>query len=225
MTTPIDVLIVDDDFMVADVHRRLVERETGFRVVGVANSGAEALRLMGELSPDLVLLDIYLPDFSGVEVLRRYRSSPGGTADFLVVSAARDFPTIRSALQFGSFHFLIKPFTPDALSERLRRYATFHRNFGSGEEADQRDIDSGMQLLRRSADQLPKGLSAVTMSLVIKSMASGQEYTAVDIATASGVSRVSARRYLDYLAETGEVVLRLRYGTGRPEHLYQLRSD
>lgn len=222
---PVRVLVVDDDFMVADVHRRLVEREVGFVVVGVAHSGADALQLLESLKPDLVLLDIYLPDISGIDVLKHYRSSVDpSNADFLVVSAARDYPTIRSALQFGSFHFLIKPFTAEALTERLARYLAFRRHFGSSHFADQNDIDTGVQVLRASNTRLPKGLSAVTMNLVLRSLAGDGEYSASDVALACGVSRVSARRYLEYLAEVGDVELRLRYATaGRPEHLYRSR--
>ena len=61
----IRTLIVDDDFRVADLHRAYVERVAGFMVVGQAGTGAEALRMVATTRPDLILLDIYLPDMSG----------------------------------------------------------------------------------------------------------------------------------------------------------------
>ena len=114
----IRVLVVDDDFMVAKVHCGFVERVPGFVVAGTAHTGEEALLAVERLRPDLVLLDIYLPDMTGLEVLQRLREG-GAAVDVLVITAARDVASIRSALRGGVVHYLIKPFTVDVLRERL----------------------------------------------------------------------------------------------------------
>ena len=98
MTGPLRVLVVDDDFMVARVHRRFVERVAGFEVVGEARTGSDALAAVREHRPDLVLLDIYLPDMSGLEVLRELRAE-ADPVDVLVVSAARDLETSAGAVK------------------------------------------------------------------------------------------------------------------------------
>ncbi|MBB3038214.1 response regulator of citrate/malate metabolism [Hoyosella altamirensis] len=117
----IRVLVVDDDFMVARVHRGMVERVPGFTVVGVAHTGTAALTMVDELAPDLVLLDVYMPDLSGIDVLRRLRSSDN-PVDVLIITAARDAETIRTALRGGVAHYIIKPFEWSTLRERLLHY-------------------------------------------------------------------------------------------------------
>ena len=136
----IRVLVVDDDFMVAKVHSGHVARVPGFAVAGVAHSGAEALAAVQRLRPDLVLLDIYLPDISGLEVLRRLRE--GAVAvDALAVTAARDADSIRTALRGGVVHYLIKPFTFDVLRDRLERYAAGQHRLAGVADVPQDDVD------------------------------------------------------------------------------------
>jgi response regulator of citrate/malate metabolism len=221
----IGVLVVDDDFMVGRVHSGYVGRVPGFKVVGVARTGQEALDMIDSLHPDLVLLDIYLPDFSGVEVLRRLRAS-GDPVDVLVITAARDVDTVRASVHGGVVHYLIKPFTYAALRERLERYAEARRRIEGLDEAVQDDVDGVLNLLHggtAAAARLPKGLSAATCELVASVLReAGSDLSAAEAAERAGLSRVSTRRYLEWLASAGQVQLRMRYGTaGRPEHRYR----
>ncbi len=118
----IGVLVVDDDFRVARVHRAYVERVDSFRVVGVAGGGEQALRAVGELRPDLVLLDLYLPDVFGLDVIPRLRTARHD-CDVMVVSAAREADAVRSAVRHGVVDYLLKPFDFEDLRGRLERYA------------------------------------------------------------------------------------------------------
>ncbi|GAB2500876.1 response regulator [Nocardiopsis aegyptia] len=238
--TQVRTLIVDDDFMVARVHRGLVERVPGFTVVGEAGTGAEALEMVARLRPDLVLLDIYLPDMNGIEVLRALRAPGGGEdlpeVDALVITAARDSGTVRQALRGGAVQYLIKPFEPALLTERLRDYARLRRDLETGEAADQDAVDRAFGAARptaRPAKAMPKGLTSPTAALVERALREhafggggggegGEDLSATECAAATGISRVSARRYLEYFADSGRVEVRLRYGTaGRPERRYR----
>ncbi len=116
----IGVLVVDDDFMVAGIHARFVEKTAGFTVVGTARNGEEALRLVDELAPDLILLDVHLPDMSGLEVLQRLRAS-GNVAGVVMVTADRDADVVRKALHGGAMQYLVKPFEYPDLATRLLR--------------------------------------------------------------------------------------------------------
>ena len=219
----IGVLVVDDDFMVARVHRGYVDRVPGFRVLGEAHTGEEALRLVEELRPDLVLLDVYLPDLSGIEVLRRVRSGPGPSPDVIVVTAARDVDTVRAAMQGGVVNYLVKPFSLATLVERLRRYEEGRRSLPAAGELAQDDVDRAFSLVRRTgAPALPKGLSSTTCALVAEVLQEAEgDLSAVEAAERVGISRVSARRYLEHLCTTGQATQRPRYGSaGRPEHRY-----
>jgi response regulator of citrate/malate metabolism len=216
------VLIVDDDFMVADVHRRLVEREQGFRVVGVVHNATDAFRFVQQERVDLLLLDIYLPDHSGLELLAKLRAQRI-PVDVLVVSAARDRDTVQEAVRLGCVHFLIKPFDAATLHERLLAFKDF-RVPTSSQVVTQQAIDRSLSLLRPSHanDKLPKGLSQITLQLVLDVVSPGHELGASEVAAEAGISRVSARRYLEYLAEKGVVEVKPRYGTtGRPELRYR----
>jgi response regulator of citrate/malate metabolism len=231
-TSQITVLIVDDDFMVADVHRRLVERHDAFRVIGVAHSAAAALAAIREFAPDLVLLDIYLPDRNGVELLSAIRSI-GSTAEVIAITAARDSETVAAIMRLGGLRYLLKPFDPLALTAQLDQirdwFALRQSSSGSGDLNQQR-IDELVAARHPVAASPPKGVSSETLDVVVRFLAGlGQTdlaatASATEVATGTGVSRASARRYLEHLADTGRADRTLRYGTaGRPEHQYRLR--
>jgi response regulator of citrate/malate metabolism len=223
----IRTLIVDDDAHVADVHRAYVERLDGFAVAAVVHRGTEALEVVAAGGVDLVLLDLYLPDLHGLEVCRRLRAqeTPArGPVDVIAVTAARDVRTVHQALGQGVVQYLVKPFTFAAFRDKLERYAAFRSRVVDDREADQATVDALLGGLRGShAAPLPKGLSKPTYELVAATLReAGEERSAVEVAAACGLSRVTARRYLEHLVGEGRVELGMRYGSsGRPEHRYR----
>ncbi|MGH3003882.1 MAG: response regulator [Gaiellaceae bacterium] len=221
----IRTLVVDDDFMAASVHRQFTERVPGFEVVGEATTGAEALALVARLHPDLVLLDIYLPDLSGIEVLRRLRGTALGHVDVLAITSAKDVNVLREAMHLGVVHYIVKPFTFATLRERLVTYATLKEQLDHLEQAGQAEIDRLYRLLRTHEvrESLPKGISAPTLAHVIGFLReSGEGLSSSELATRANLSQGIARRYLRFLADSGMVDLTLRYApAGRPEHIYR----
>jgi len=221
MTT---VLVVDDDFMVARIHRGFVERIDGFEVVGTAQTGDEAVALVESLRPDLVLLDLYLPDAFGLDVVTRLRAA-GHTCDVLVITAAKEADAVRGAVRHGVVGYLLKPFAFADLEQRLRTYAT-ERARGLSDDLTQEEIDAAFTsqpVGRGPAAVLPKGLSAETAEAVEKALRDSSEtLSATECAEAVGISRVSARRYLEHFVSFGQAEVTLRYGTtGRPERRYR----
>jgi response regulator of citrate/malate metabolism len=220
----IRVLIVEDDFRVAEIHRAYVQRLEGFTVVAEAHNALEALRLAEESRPDLVLLDVYLPDRSGLEVLRALHAPGRHHVDVIAITADKDVETLREALQGGVIHYLVKPFQFSAFREKLESYVAMRARLAQVQELDQDEVDGIYRLLRsESSSSLPKGLSPTTLALVVKAVRGATEdVSAVDIARATGISRVTSRRYLDHLARSGAVAISMRYGSsGRPEHRYR----
>ena len=219
-----DVLIVDDDFMVAEIHRRFVDRVDGFRSVGVARTGGEALTSVKELQPNLILLDVYLPDMTGLDVLQRLRGD-GDRVGVIMITAARELDTVKGALDGGAADYLIKPFEFDQLKAKLEAFAARSEALESAAGVDQSLIDSlfGNPGAARPA-MLPKGLGAETGRLVLDAVRDAGEVSAAECANLVGISRVSARRYLEHYLSTGALELRLQYGVGRPERRYHLRS-
>ncbi|WP_458316346.1 response regulator [Mycolicibacterium brisbanense] len=215
-----DVLVVDDDFMVAEIHRRFVERVDGFRAVGVARTGTDALAAVTELKPDLVLLDVYLPDMTGLQVLHRLRSE-GNRVGVIMITAARELDTVRGALAGGAADYLIKPFEFDQLQAKLLAYAARADALAAEGGADQSMIDALFGGAAAPRATLPKGLGTETAGLVLDAVRAAGEVSAAECAELVGISRVSARRYLEYFLGTGALELRLQYGTGRPERRYR----
>ena len=221
----IRTLVVDDDFMAASVHRQFTERVPGFEVVGEATTGAEALELVARLQPDLVLLDVYLPDLSGVEVLRRLRAGGQAHVDVIAITSAKDVNVLREAMHLGVVHYIVKPFTFATLRERLETYASLKSQLDHLEQADQPEIDRLFRLLRTRDvhDSLPKGISAPTLAHVIGFLRETCDgLSSAELAARANLSQGIARRYLKFLADSGMVTLTLRYAAaGRPEHVYQ----
>ncbi len=223
MNPPLRVLVVDDDFMVASIHTRFVERMQGFEVIGTAGTGATALSEIDRLGPDLVLLDVHLPDLTGIEVLRRLRGA-GNDVGVLMVTAAREAETVRAAAAGGATHYLVKPFDFEDLRVRMEAFAAQLQALDeaeSGQVAIDAVFAAGMRPARAA---LPKGLSQPTLEAVLEVLAGLPEeadLSAAECAERVGVSRVSARRYLEHCVETGTAGVRLRYGgAGRPERRY-----
>ncbi|MDZ7884337.1 MAG: response regulator [Mycobacterium sp.] len=217
-----DVLIVDDDFMVAEIHRRFVERIEGFQPVAVARSGTEALAAAAAHHPHLILLDVYLPDMTGLEVLHRLRAD-GDHVGVIMITAARELDTVRGALDGGAADYLIKPFEFDQLQAKLTAFAARADALASDGGADQSMIDAlfGGPATAATSDVLPKGLGAETGRLVLDAVRAADEVSAAECADLVGISRVSARRYLEHYLAAGALELRLQYGVGRPERRYR----
>ncbi len=218
-----DVLIVDDDFMVAEIHRRFVERVDGFRAVGVARTGGEALSSTRELRPHLVLLDVYLPDMTGLDVLQRLRSD-GDLVGVIMITAARELDTVKGALDGGAADYLIKPFEFPQFKAKLEAFAARADALESAGGIDQSLVDSLFGRSGAATQPLPKGLGAETGQLVLEAVRNAGEVSAAECADLVGISRVSARRYLEHYLSAGALELRLQYGVGRPERRYHLRS-
>ncbi|HEY9357093.1 MAG TPA: response regulator [Arthrobacter sp.] len=220
----INVLIVDDDFMVAKVHAGFIQRTPGFAVVGVAHTGAQAVVETGRLMPDLVLLDIHLPDINGLDLMHQLREV-APELDVLVISAAREVDTVRKALRGGIVHYLIKPFSQTDLQERLEHYrSAYHGLDASKDVAEQADVNKVFGL-DRTDRPLPKGCSIETLKLVEAALKEADgDLSANEVAVQLGTSRVSARRYLEYLHDEGVLDVRLKYGVGRPERRYVLKG-
>lgn len=226
----IRTLVVDDDFRVGQIHGDYVRRVAGFGVVGEAASVAEALTAVRDLQPDLLLLDIFLPDGSGLDVLRRLSQDQGGTRpDALMITADHDISSVRAAMKLGAIGYLVKPFGSADLAERLNAYRQLRDRVDAlsrASTADQADVDALFSAARPPAvPRIPaKGHSAPTLTAIHQALRTAQRaLSAAEAAEATGVSRATAQRYLSYLVKEGTVRLELRYGTnGRPEHRYRI---
>jgi response regulator of citrate/malate metabolism len=221
----IRTLVVDDDYRIAKVHAASVGRIDQFVAVGEAHSAAEARAMVQSLRPDLLLLDLYLPDGNGLDLMRSLADlglSP--QPDFIVITAARDIDSVRRAMQLGAMYYLVKPFGFVQLREQLTAYQRLREGLDEVAVANQETVDALYGLLRgpaaRTADRrLPPTMAQV----LVKVRQATVDISAVEVAEQLGVSRATAQRYLADLVRRGLVDLSLHYGNaGRPEHRYRI---
>jgi response regulator of citrate/malate metabolism len=221
----IRVLVVEDEPVAAEAHRAYVDRVPGFATAAVAGTGAAAMDALARTPVDLVLLDMDLPDTHGIELCRRVRAARLDV-DVLAVTSARELSTVRAAAAHGVVGYLLKPFTAAALRDRLLAYAE-HRDRlrGGGDVGGQDDVDRVLEGVRPARPgPLPKGLHQQTLDSVVAALRAAGGLSAAETAGEIGTSRITARRYLEYLADTGLATRAPRYGgAGRPETEYRWR--
>lgn len=216
------VLIVDDDFRVAELHARAVAAVPGFAVAGTAGSCAAARasvaarRAGGALPYDLALVDVYLPDGSGIHLL------PDLHCDAFILSAATEIPTFRAGVRAGALGYLLKPFPERVLHQRLRAYARYRRILQGQAHLDQDVVDAALAALRAEGAGTARPAGGATRDLVLQVLReAGQARSAAEVAEAIGISRATAQRHLASLDADGHLELQLRYGSaGRPEQRY-----
>jgi two-component system CitB family response regulator len=220
----IRVVVVDDDYRVAGIHAAYVDRIDGFTTIGQAHTGAEAAAAVDRCRPDLLLLDLYLPDEHGLDLAARLRQEDHPPVDVIVITAAKDADSVRAAMQNGAIAYLLKPFSFPALRDKLLSYAQMRSRLSRGVPLDQRGVDRAFGALH-GLGQLAetKGRSDLTLEAVEQVLASAtQELSAAEVAHLTGMSRATAQRYLTHLHDVGRCAVRLRYGSaGRPEHGYR----
>ncbi|GIJ43730.1 transcriptional regulatory protein [Virgisporangium aliadipatigenens] len=218
------VLVVEDDPILAEAHGEYVRRLAGFTLVGTVHHGAESVEIVSRGGVDLILLDFFLPDIDGLAVCRRLRAR-GCTTDVIAVTSERSLSAVQEAITLGVVQYLVKPFTFATFADRLGRYAEYRRMITDpAGVAAQGDVDRAFASLRTPIrHHLPKGLSEETLAALIGELREHDTaVTATEIADATGTSRVTARRYLEYLTAQRMVERALRYGSkGRPEHEYR----
>lgn len=227
----VTVLVVDDEPETAAAHAKYVNRVPGFRTGGIAANGHEALSMLAQAQAagagyDLVLLDMTLPDLHGIDVAKRMRGR-GLTTDIIAITAVRDLAVVRSAVATGITQYLIKPFSFTAFCEKLENHRRFISTISStGPDTSQAALDSAFSALRsaNASASLPKGLIPETLEQITAHLASqpASSLSATELGEELGISRVTARRYLEHLAEVKAVVKQPRHGTrGRPEYEYR----
>ncbi len=241
------VIIVEDDPMVASINRKYVEASEGFLVVGSFKSGVEALEFLKNQDADLVILDYFTPQMNGTEFIDRLHAA-GKTPSIIMVTSANSANLVKKLMRRGVSDYLVKPFEYERFRAALERYSSAQDLLEEGNESmDQTEIDRLIRIRRTAGqgdapaagvpygqaensaaqEELPKGLNRKTMEMVRRFLEehADQSYTSENIASLVGVSRITVRRYVNYMVECGELDSRIDYHTGgRPGILYRWRQ-
>lgn len=224
------VLLVEDDPMVRQVNEQFVGQIEGLQIIGVAANGVEGLQQMKKLKPDVVLMDIFMPEQDGIHTLQKMRDA-ALPIDVITVTAANDQQTIEKILQLGVFDYIMKPFTFERMKQTMQKYMHYKDSLRQKTELTQQDLDAIIHPVTHETfdlpalENLPKGLNKSTLNKIMQSIANQKKaMTAEEVASGVGLARVTARRYLDYLEKQRILVIDIEYGTvGRPVNQYRLQ--
>jgi response regulator of citrate/malate metabolism len=213
------VYLLEDDPLVAKINAQMVGSIAGFEVVGMARTVRQAKKEILELYPDLLLLDIYLPDGSGLDLLHELRSQRHGVVA-MMITAANDRDSVQKALSDGVLDYLVKPFERPRLEVALERFL-LHQKIQAEARLSQQSIDA--LLGHKPEPDLPKGIDQHKLEQVKTTLrGAAQPNSAEDVAAALGISRVTAWRYLEHLCAAGWARLETEQaGAGRPTKRYR----
>ena len=224
----IKTVIVEDDLMVASINSQFAKRNPNIQIVATFHNGKDALDYLKKSDADLVLLDLYMPDCTGLELLSELRNS-GREIDVIMITAANDAEHINEALQLGIVDYLIKPFQYERFAQALDKYLVRKKAIESGISFTQEEIDRLVNASTPSAStkkaELQKGVQQKTLDKIRVCLSAhlGNYLPCEQIASETGLSRVTIRRYMNFLIEENEVTSMIDYSTGgRPSILYQI---
>ncbi|MEF1170167.1 response regulator [Vibrio campbellii] len=224
MNTATRVMIIEDDIAIAELHHKYLSQLSGLEVVGIATTRMEAEMQLEVLKPDLLLMDVYLPDGTGLETLNTLRTN-NQTCDVILITAARDVDTLQQAMRGGVVDYLLKPVMFPRLEAALQKYISQRQQLDVAESLDQNLVDKMLQSsvsAENTPQRLPKGIDGVTLDKIRALFGGEVMFTADEAGEKIGASRTTARRYLEYLISSGELEADLNYGTvGRPERCYK----
>lgn len=227
----IRVLIIEDDPMVAEFNRRYLQEVNGFTLAGIVHTVKDAREYLESNQVDLILLDVYMPGATGIDLLRFIREK-NILSDVILITAAADKENIQTALRYGAVDYLIKPFEFERFQQALMQYKEKYHFFENHQvlrqkELDERILAAEQQLSGASIEDLPKGLTSSTLESIIKVIQTKEntQFSTDDISEITFISRVSVRKYLKFLADIGILEESLTYGVGRPGYLYRLKED
>lgn len=223
----IRVIIAEDDYRVAGIHEEFLKKISGVKVVGKALNGKETLELVEETSADLVLLDIFMPDILGIELIKEMRELKP-QLDIIMISAATNKEMIEEAIRKGLFDYIIKPVKMDRFVETIEKYKHTKKTLDENEEINQSFLDEYFgQAKQRNSNikETPKGIDPLTLEKIEQIMFEMNEgITAEEMGVKIGASRTTARRYLEHLISEGTCAAELEYGiVGRPERKYHIK--
>ncbi|PLX68955.1 MAG: two-component system response regulator [Denitrovibrio sp.] len=224
----ITVLIVEDDIKISEIHKMFVQKVEGFSLCGIANSISDAEKMIDILQPDLLLLDLYFPEGSGMELLREIRAS-SKSLDVILITAAQEMKALQDALHGGVYDYIVKPVIFERFEESLLQYKSHQQKIINSDSFDQKDIDGYFRSQKSTvdyADNIPKGIDPITLKKLKKRLKEAElnGMSAEEVGELVGTSRSTARRYLEYLISIDYLYADQVYGTvGRPERKYFMK--
>ncbi|MGL5753941.1 MAG: response regulator [Paraclostridium sp.] len=221
----IEVMIIEDDPMVRQINSRFLKRVDSFNLYKAVGNLSEAKKFIEEKKPDLILLDVFLPNENGIDLLKWLRNEEIGI-DVILITADKTIERVQEAFRYGAIDYLIKPFDFDRFKESLIQFKERYYEFEKMEEIEQSELDkliSNCEVSQKD-EGLAKGFNKYTYKSIWKEIEKGDNeyFTAEEMSERIKVARVTVRRYLEYMEKEGYLEKFVEYGkVGRPQHKFK----
>lgn len=222
----IDVLIVEDDAKIAQIHSQILRKTPRFNPIGIAENLQMARTMVKVHKPKLIILDNYLPDGTGIDFFREIiANKTTHKTNVVLITASDEIETVKTAMKLGCFDYLLKPVSYERLQQTLNRYLTLNTAMNAYDNLEQKHIDElfNIQLRDKHQQLLPKGIESITLETIkrVFSQNVGVKFTVDRLVQETGISKTTARRYLEYCSANGLLRAENEYGkVGRPERVY-----
>ena len=226
----IRTIIVEDDLMVAAIDKKYAEHTRNIHVAATFHNGSDAWAFIQENPVDLIILDLYMPGLSGLELLQKIRQS-GIHTDVIMITAANDSVSIATALELGILDYLVKPFEYERFAAAIEKYILKHRMMQNNLSFNQKDIDELFEMHRQhhqsQGDEIniAKGLQKKTLTKILDTLKQhdGEYISSEALSEETSLSKVTIRRYMNYLISEEAAESTIDYSTGgRPSILYRI---
>ncbi|PAD93355.1 response regulator [Shouchella clausii] len=221
----IKVAMIEDDLDVARFHRLFLSKVAGFELIGEAHTLEQGIHLIQKQKPDLLLLDVFVGQENGLDVLKRIRAEDTNT-DVILITSANDAKTVQTGSRYGVVDYLIKPFSFARFQEALNRYRA--SQLDANVSFTQQDVD---RLLHKGGQRkvyaLPKGIAKETAIRVLSCLIEADDWlAAAELEARTEISHVSLRKYMRYFEEEQLVEKELVYqSSGRPLQTYKASPE
>ncbi|MBS4214523.1 MULTISPECIES: response regulator [Neobacillus] len=227
----IKVMIVEDDETAAKIYEKFTDKAEGFLVVAIANTGRQALDMLNIFTPDLILLDVFLPDINGIDLLWEIRKKLR-SVDVIMITAANDVGTVSEAIRGGAFSYILKPIMINKFFEAMEQFKETREKLVNLTIVEQEDVNDFFRVKKTREEPftreelpglLPKGIDKHTLKKVRQQIGEiNENINAEEFSKMIGASHSTGRRYLEYLVSINELEVEVIYGTiGRPERRYR----
>ncbi len=173
MNDLISVIIADDNIDLCNLLKEYIGGTEDIFVKGIARNGRETLDMIGELAPDIVLLDIIMPNLDGIGVLEEVSEmSSSQRPIFIVLTAIGKDNTVRQAIELGADYYIMKPFDPDVLISHIRSLY----NMPSGIQRRTYIKDAGISRPDENANSLEQIVTTLIKRMGITPNIAGYRY-------------------------------------------------
>ncbi len=176
--TALNVAIAEDNPKTLELLNDMLKNEEGIKVVGNAETGDDAYKMILDSKPDIVLLDVVMPGMDGVEVMEKVKSEGDfkKKPSFIMVTAAGSENVTEDSFRMGASYFIMKPFKKERVIEKIRRVASYRSKPRPADPEDARTVKPYGDLEAQEERNLEKDVTQILHEIGVPAHIKGYQY-------------------------------------------------